>query len=103
MAKSCDKLNFTGETRQAQDLVCSSCLPGSEVLRKEDVAPREETLWLLIVSLTTAGTLGLEAAQSRVKGMRTGTAPLAEISRNKELTSWEQWGKSIQENFAKAG
>lgn len=47
MPKYCDKLNFTHETRQIQDLVWTSCLPGSEVLRKADVTSREEILCLL--------------------------------------------------------
>lgn len=44
MPKYCDKLNFTW---QIQDLVWASCLSGTEVLRREDVTSREETLWLL--------------------------------------------------------
>lgn len=41
MPKYYDKLNFTCETRRSQDLVWTSCLPGSEVLRKGDVIPEK--------------------------------------------------------------
>lgn len=45
--KCCEKLNLTCETRQVQELVCNSCLPGREVLREEHVPSTEEMLWLL--------------------------------------------------------
>lgn len=46
--------------------------------------------------------LCLEAAQTRVQGMSTGTAQLAETSLNMELTNWEQWGEQTLKKICKS-
>lgn len=100
--KCCEKLNLTCETRQVQELVCNSCLPGREVLREEHVPSTEEMLWLLRHFVFNHCWPCCVWRLHRVQGMSTGTAQLAETSLNMELTNREQWGEQTLKKICKS-